>query len=350
MRQTSLVLAAVLMLGGTGLAGEPTAEAVQARQQAVLPDAVLVLEGDAAAFFNAPAGAKLKEALIRQTRMSDKTRQVLLPWFNEGQHLTLSCRGKASEQMADLTVRGLLEADKPGFWDRTTIALAALNNEMNNDLPIQVNPDGKTIVISKEREASLWLSEAGNGNLGFIFRLDQKSRRGRGGLLATPAPAPTVRSKADALQALIKENGKGQVTLAARCSYSVRLLIDKGLLDNRRHGDGTRLQDALDLNWLLEMEQVVISLEAGDDLKISLTGIFLTEEEADAAAKALAKDLGILCGAVEQDLAAAADPQAVVQKPVIPTEVKTLLESAAMEREGKRLRLRLTIPAGLMKF
>ena len=351
MRKPNLFIAIALMLGGTALAAAPAPETVQARQQAVLPDAALVLDGDPVAFFNTPAGAQLKAALIKQTRMDDKKQQIILPWLDEARHLTLSCRGKVSDRMADLTVRGLVEAEKPGFWSRTQLALAALNNEMNNDLPIQVNPDGKTMVISKGKETSLWLAEASDGNLGFTFRLDSKSRRGGGGTaIAAATPEPTGRSKAESLQALIKEHGQGQVTLAARCSYSVRLLIDKGLLKNRRYGDGTRLQDVLDLNWLLEMEQVVVSLEAGETLTVTATGIFPTDEEADAAAKALAKDLGILCGAIEQDVAAAADPQAIVPKPVIPAEVKTLVESAAMERKGKSLRLRLTIPAGLMKF
>ncbi len=340
MPKSCLSFAFAWVLGGMAWAASP-AESV--RQQAILPDAVLVLDGDLAAFGKAPLVARLKAALVKRDGNQDRlplARAVSL-WLGEGSHLIFSCRYKEREQNTDLAVRAWLESATPGLLSRTQKCLNGPNG-----FPLQASSDGKVLSLSLAG-SPLGLSEAGNG-LAFSWCLAPER----------PGGQPASREKAEALLALMKKHAHGQVTLALQCSsYSVRRLLiepESGMnvLFAYSRGDAAvvwrRLWSYLDLDLLAQMEQAVISLDAGDNLQVNITGIFLTEDEADMAARALARHLGILYGKIEQESIEAEGPQGVVPNPMLPASLKQLVESSSMNRQGRLLSLQLTFPASLL--
>ncbi len=355
MRKIGWMLATVLACGGGLRAAEPPApEVVEARRSVLVPEAVVVVAADMTALFQAPAGGRLRENLEKwlvALQASVAAQELAKGFLHDGSHLTVFGQLKTtlSGKPAEMFCSVLAESAVPGF---STKLQAGLAEAIPNAQAVQ-QPNGEGMVVN-HRKFVLWLSSVleGKGVTAMWKPLGPQPMKPMPALAKAMADLPAGKRKTEALVAMLKAHGKGQVSVAVRGTYVVRKTLDELWIRQWRYGQAS-VQQLLSLDWMLEVEAAVFSLEAGDTLKVNAVFVFPSEADADEAAKAVAMTLGALCQIVENGMDEPKPKSAAAPavEPPLPAERqigKEMLEALVMERDGKLIRLSTILPERLL--
>lgn len=342
MLKKRLPVIAALILGGFAVqAADPTPELLKARQETASADALLLGNADLAAVFKTPAGIKLRDGWLGILEKEFRLERELGIKFGDLSHMNLSCR-----------VKGRLDDhnNMEGAWlalvESETVDLFAKIKEkflQGGAERGQQAPDGKTLAMRDGGSTAVWL-QAPPGVQGFRMAWAQFPRNSPP-RNALDCPVKMT-SQPSALSTVIKEQGKGQVTVGLRFSYPIQSLLDKEILRDlqRQTGRNNDPKSAfMNLDWLLDLETVVASLEAGDKMTLTLNGNFPDATDADAAAKRLAGTLGMLCGIVEQQVDENPEEKMLAA-------CQQLLQSVKMECQGRTLKVSLDIPDAMLQY
>jgi hypothetical protein len=342
MLKKRLLLVAALVLGGLAVpAAEPTPEMLKARQETAAADAVLLGNADLAAVFKTPAGIKLRDGWMKNLEKEFHLERELGIKFGDFSHMNLVCR-----------VKGRLDDhyNMEGAWlvlveSETVDLFAKLKEQFVKAVGerVQQAPDGKTLATLEGGSTAIWL-QAPPGGQGFRMAWAQFPRSSPArNVLDCPVK---LTSQPSVLSTVIKEQGKGQVVVGLRFAYPIQSLLDKEILrDLQRQAqrDNNPKAAFLNLDWLLDLDTLVVSAEAGDKLTLTLNGNFPDKDDAAAAAKRLAGTLGMLCGLVEQQIAA--NPEAKML-----AACQELLQSVKMECQDRTLKVSLVIPDAMLQY
>ncbi len=328
-----------------------------------LPGACILLEADAS-LFATPAGAQLRDGWLRageqQLRLADRLGFQL----RDLSHATVEIQvgplfGLAwSRPSYDAVFR--LEA-KQDLFARLQ---AAWQKPGPDQLELRASADGRTLAtaVGKDWLASHLWATAPAGTPGLCIMLANHRLRvhtdkaGKLELLTNFKLQPTNQKdepvnlldcplqtsrQPGPFVSLLREHGHGQVVLAMRRTYGSQLVL-AGHIRTLREWLADKDGKLLPLDWLLDLDAVVVSFQGGDRLTATAIGIFPDEAVAEAAAKSLANNLGLLCGILDNPLNQE-DGELV-------GALQELLQGLKMERQGRTIRLTAIIPARLLDY
>ncbi len=321
------------------LSAEPTSDALTARQDMALPDAVVLGDADLAAVFKTPAGLKLRDGFLKMMEAKLCREKLLAFKISELNHLTLSFQAKGivwDDRTACAVL--LLESGQADLF-------AGLRERFKKEY-YQTKKENEQTLVLKRSNSSIWL-QAPPGVPGTVLVYAD----GCLGTPANPLECPVRLGRPRALSALMKEQGKGQMVFGIRFSYQVQSFLDQQFFRDRDRSKLEPLDQAvrdprmefLNLDWLLDLETLVVSFESDDKMTMTLAGNFPTQVDAEAAAHRLAGTLGMLCGLVEQQ--AAESP-----KDALMAACHNLLQSVKMDCLGRTLKVSLVIPDAMLQY
>lgn len=333
--RSCLMMAALTLVSLGSLAAEPPPQTLKARQATTIPAANIRLDADATALFSTPAGAKLRDGWLKLFNQEVRTDREFGFSLSDLTHVILAARLQGS-QINSFQVVVLLESEKTDLFAKLGAKMLQANGVVKSE-------DGRTLAMNQYSERFWMNGPQGVPGLCFVFAHDGRRNydyadRGNRPLATLDCPIK-LGGKPGSLANMMKEFGKGSMTLGVRCNYPIQNAMAEIGKDLQRKFD----QDGnlLGLDWMFDLEGVVFSLEGGDQLTLTMVGILPDEAEADAAAKKLASNLGVICGVVGE-MKPEGNP--------LTGAWQAMLQGLKMECQGRTIRLTTVVPDAMLEY